>query len=293
MSDRDTCMEEAFVFPCGTERLVGIVASPAQQTQCRTGVLIIVGGPQYRVGSHRQFVHLSRYLAAGGVACMRFDYRGMGDSTGPMRTFEEVAEDIRAAIDAFLARSPGLDRVILWGLCDGASAATFHASNDVRVGGLILANPWVRTPAGQAEAYLRHYYVRRLLDPAFWRKVMSGQFRVTKSMSDLKATVQTVRATATSPGPAGAVGGGSLPERVANGLARFAGPVSLLMSEDDYTAAEFRDRAKDHRGLRSALSRCDARWVELPGADHTFSTPESTDRVARATLDLVLRQAAT
>ena len=46
------------------------------------GVLIIVGGPQYRVGSHRQFVKLSRALSQHNIASMRLDSSGMGDSSG-------------------------------------------------------------------------------------------------------------------------------------------------------------------------------------------------------------------
>ena len=58
-----------------------------------TGVLVIVGGPQYRVGSHRQYVQLSRHLAEQGIASMRFDVRGMGDSPGVQRSFEEIDDE--------------------------------------------------------------------------------------------------------------------------------------------------------------------------------------------------------
>lgn len=90
------------------------------------GVLIIVGGPQYRVGSHRQFVLLSRRLAGEGYPAMRFDYRGMGDAGGAMRSFEDVRADIGAAIEAFQRAVPSLRRIVLWGLCDAASAALLY-----------------------------------------------------------------------------------------------------------------------------------------------------------------------
>jgi hypothetical protein len=93
-------VERALMFECGGETLVGVLAEPASPAM--VGVLIIVGGPQYRAGSHRQFVLLSRQLAATGVAAMRFDYRGMGDSTGSPSSFDDVSEDIAAAIDAGL-----------------------------------------------------------------------------------------------------------------------------------------------------------------------------------------------
>lgn len=54
------------------------------------GLLMVVGGPQYRVGSHRQFVLLARDLAAAGIPVFPFDYRGMGDSTGQARDFEGI-----------------------------------------------------------------------------------------------------------------------------------------------------------------------------------------------------------
>ena len=44
-----------------------------------TAVLVVVGGPQVRAGSHRHFVQLARHLATHGHAVMRFDVRGMGD----------------------------------------------------------------------------------------------------------------------------------------------------------------------------------------------------------------------
>ena len=68
--------EETTVFACAGDTLMGILAKP--ETPADTGVIVIVGGPQYRVGSHRQFVLLSRALAAAGYAVLRFDYRGMG-----------------------------------------------------------------------------------------------------------------------------------------------------------------------------------------------------------------------
>src|ERR1700758_722935 len=87
--------ETALTFLCGGERMLGILSRP--DVPATRGVLIMVGGPQYRVGSHRQFLLLARHLAAHGVPALRFDYRGMGDSEGGMRTFEHVEDDLRAA----------------------------------------------------------------------------------------------------------------------------------------------------------------------------------------------------
>jgi exosortase A-associated hydrolase 1 len=135
--------EQTVVFDCAGDSLIGVLNGVALST--RRGVLIVVGGPQYWVGSQRQFTLLSRHLAEHGLPTLRFDYRGMGDSDGGGRTFECVGADIHCAIDRFFASVPGLKDVVLWGLCDAASAALFYAHQDVLVSGLVLLNPCVRT----------------------------------------------------------------------------------------------------------------------------------------------------
>lgn len=174
--------ERALRFQCEGDGLLGILHAPAGTAQA-PGVLIIVGGPQYRVGSHRQFTLLARGLAARGHAVMRFDYRGMGDSDGEPRNFEELDADIRSAIDEFLGQVPGLGAVVLWGLCDGATAALLAADHPA-VKGLVLANPWVHTERGQAQAVMRHYYFQRLLQRSFWQKVLGGRFAPLRSLRE-------------------------------------------------------------------------------------------------------------
>ena len=116
--------EERFVtFACEADTCVGVLSTPRHVPRPPPiGVVIVVGGPQYRVGSHRQFALLGRALATAGIPALRFDYRGMGDSEGDARTFECVDRDIGCAIDA-LVHATGATGVVLWGLCDGASAS--------------------------------------------------------------------------------------------------------------------------------------------------------------------------
>ena len=97
-------VETPLLFQCDGKQLLGMLHLPQQPV--RTGVVMVVGGPQYRVGSHRQFLLLSRFLAQHGVAVFRFDYRGMGDSEGEISSFEAVDDDLKAAIDTFLAHAP-------------------------------------------------------------------------------------------------------------------------------------------------------------------------------------------
>ena len=94
----------------GEEDLLGIIHLP--EAVSRRGVVILVGGPQYRVGSHRQFLLLARALAQHGVPVLRFDFRGMGDSDGEFHGFEKLDKDIAAAIDAFAAAVPQVDELV-------------------------------------------------------------------------------------------------------------------------------------------------------------------------------------
>lgn len=62
------------------------------------GVLIVVGGRQYRVGAHRQFVSLARALAAAGYPAFRFDVRGTDGSQRHARHFLDCGDDLQSAI---------------------------------------------------------------------------------------------------------------------------------------------------------------------------------------------------
>lgn len=276
--------ERGFTFACGEATLIGIVH--AAQPAASRGVLIVVGGPQYRVGSHRQFLLLARALAAQGVPVMRFDHRGIGDSDEPYRGFEALDLDIAAAIDAFVAQCPGLREIVLWGLCDAASAILFYAHRDPRVAGIVLLNPWVRTTESEARTYLRHYYLRRIADPDFWRGLVSGRFKPLESARSL-VELMGRRFGAAARAPAAAQAKGPLPDRMAAGLERYKGPVLLIMSGQDLTAREFDDTARESAAWRRLLTELRVSRRDLPPADHTFSRRIWRDKVAEWTSEWI------
>lgn len=274
--------ERALAFDCGGERLYGILSLPAGKAPATRGVLVVVGGPQYRAGSHRQFTLLARDLAQGGVPVLRFDYRGMGDSEGAIRPFDEVEDDLRAALDAFMAAVPGLREVVLWGLCDAASAIGMYAARDARVAGLVLLNPWVRTEDGLARATLRHYYRARLRDPAFWKQLLRGGLDWRRSLASLLALLRKARGT---PAPSESVATASLPERMRAGLQDFRGQVLLVISGADLTAREFCDLADADRAWKGVLAPPRVTRRQIDDADHTFSRRAWRDQVARWTAE--------
>ena len=279
--------EQASTFVCNGDRLLAITALP-QQCHHR-GVLVVVGGPQYRAGSHRQFTLLCRMLAARGIAAMRFDFRGMGDSEGSARSFMDVGEQLRAASDHFSRQCGRLREIVLWGLCDGASAALMHASSDARIAGLVLLNPWVRTEEGLARAYIKGYYLKRVLSASFWCKVRAGHFRFGEAGRSLLANFAAASGRRSNEATAEpATANASLPNRMLEGWARFQGRILLVLSGNDLTADEFRQLVASDRRWSDALAEPRVARHEVAGANHTFASSEWRAQVERATADWVL-----
>jgi exosortase A-associated hydrolase 1 len=275
-------LETPLLIDCAGTAMPGIVTAPlgaaAPVGAEQVGVLILVGGPQYRIGSHRQFVLLARHLAAHGYAVLRFDRRGMGDGAGERVPFEAMGAEIDAAAAALKRACPQVRKLALWGLCDGASAALVHwqQMRDPGIAGLGLLNPWVRSTATQARALVKYYYLKRLGQPDFWRKVLSGKFSGAKAARELAGNL------------AGAVkgdaGGADWHALMAQALREYPGELLLVLSGQDYTAREFTEWTRTVPHLAGFDQRAGVTRCELPQADHTFSTAAWRAGVEHATL---------
>lgn len=272
-----THRNEVLDIACEGESLIGILSTPALSG--KTGVIIVVGGPQYRIGSHRQFVLLARHLADAGYPVLRFDHRGIGDSSGDARDFESIESDIHAAINAMYARLPSLQGVVLWGLCDAASAALLHQHHrqDARVRGLALVNPWVRSHETLARAHIKHYYADRLRQSSFWRKLFRREISG-RAWVGLFSNLRTMLSGSSTRRPEG------FQRQMAQAWQQFSGPLLLILSERDYTAKEFIEAIASQVAWREALQKTGLTRVDVTQADHTFSSQADREHVERATL---------
>lgn len=278
--------EQPLEFACAGQRMLGVLARPAAPS--RLGVLVVVGGPQYRAGSHRQFVLLARALAAAGVPVLRFDLRGMGDSDGSRTEFYDADADVDAALSAFQAALPGLERIVLWGLCDGATACALYPITDRRVAGLALVNPWLRTEQLAAQARLEHYYRKRLFDARFWRKLLQGRARVMRSLQGVLSAWRGSRAAALS--SAAPTRARSWPADAVANLAQDDRPRLVVLSGRDAVAEEFRTAATRDARLDAALRAAVTERLDVAEANHTFSTSRTRAILFDGTLDWLLRR---
>jgi hypothetical protein len=129
--------QRAVRFHSAGNALIGIVDVPERPLV--RGMLILADSTQYRAGSHRQFTLLSRLLAARGVAVMRFDRAGAGDSEG--QAGAHGVEDIGAAMKEFFIHVPEMKESVILAPGDAAAGAALYAAGDARVTGLALLDP--------------------------------------------------------------------------------------------------------------------------------------------------------
>lgn len=124
--------ESAIHFDVNGQRCHGMVHMPQNLTARVPAVLMLHGFTGQRMEPHRLFVLFSRLLAQHGIASLRFDFRGSGESEG---LFEEMTvsrelEDVIAAHKYLLSR-PEVDgsRVGLLGLSMGGMVAALSMAH--------------------------------------------------------------------------------------------------------------------------------------------------------------------
>ena len=142
--------EQPHYFSAGAETLFGVATEPTTSPN-GIEVLTVCGGgwiPSFHRG--QMWARLGRRLAADGYRTFRFDYHGVGESTGTVQFAidQPLVGDARAALDAF---SQG-GRTVLVGTCGGArTAAALGADLDDVAGVALMAVP-VRTGRSNTEA---------------------------------------------------------------------------------------------------------------------------------------------
>ena len=251
-------------------------------------------------------VTMARQLAREGVASLRLDFAGIGDSL-PLPDppaeilYNDVALPQLAAAFSYVQARVGVQRpLVVVGVCSGGYAAFRQAVVDERVSGLLLANVqrFVWQEGMSLEAALRvnskstQAYRRLLFRPDTWARVLRGEVNVRliagkfaqgwknnvshlaqAVWSGIQAAVTVRTVPSTLPGP-------HRPDTIPGCFALMAKRgtnVTVLYSEDDGGRDEF----ASHVGLdgKRFLALAGTRLQVVPGADHVLTTPASRDNL--------------
>ncbi len=264
-------MRRLISFPCEGETLVGTLDAGDGDR----GLLLVTGGSQTRIGSHRIYERLAKSLSEQGISCFRFDRRGVGDSSGEDPGFLGSAPDIHAAAAAFRHSAPNVDRMFGFGLCDGASALALFGG-DCRLDGIVMVNPWLVEAAADAPppAAIKDHYRRRLLSREGWKKLASGSVDIRKVYKGLLSILRPPPQT-------------GLAADVASSLDRSRLTTEVVLAEADATAvAAAAELDKPvFRGRIACVRR-------LQTDSHTFARPGDEASLAGAVTDAIDRLAA-
>lgn len=127
------------------ERVVGIVTLPAAPRQNMPAFLLMNAGVVHRIGPHRINVKLARQLASDGIASLRIDLSGLGDSPAsnePQHGGQQALRDLRLGM-AYLEQTQGVRRFVVFGICSGAVNGYRLALDDDRVSGLFMLDGYM------------------------------------------------------------------------------------------------------------------------------------------------------
>lgn len=238
-------MRSVISFACGEATLFATLdAAPGA-----IGLLIVSGGNEIRIGAHRGMALLAQRLAAKGIPVLRFDRRGIGDSTGTNGGFLTSGPDIACAAATFRAEA-GIERLVGFGNCDAATALVLFGAG-AGLDRLILANPWVieQDDALPPAAAIRARYAEKLGDPREWLRLARGGVDLRKLLGGLAKIMQTRPAVADS-----------LTQRLSAALSASRLEATILLAARDNTAIAFRE------SWDGAVTVCDT-------DSHSFARP--------------------
>jgi exosortase A-associated hydrolase 1 len=239
-----------------------------------TGLLLVTGGTQTRIGSHRMYERLAGALADAGWPCFRYDRRGVGDSEGEDPDFKASGPDLAAAAAAFRREQPQLKRLLGFGLCDGASTLALHGKA-AGLDGYILVNPWfVEAEAGEPPAAaIKSRYKEQLLSLDGWKRLLSGSISYRKVLKGLGRIV------ASKPS--------SLAGEISASLTKARVPAQLVLATRDSTAIAA--QAEWSSPAFASLRRANPEPLTIDSDAHTFSRPGDEEALLAAVREALTR----
>ena len=169
--------------------LWGVLARPASGPLRQAGVVFCNTGGDPRCGIGRFHVQAARRLADQGVASLRFDFAGLGDSPAREGLRSHIYEtdrlgDLEAAVERL--RAEGATSIVLAGVCGGAHHALHGALALDQVQGAFMISPvrLVWTPDASLDIGKRdegratQAYMKGAASLETWKRLLAGRVDV-------------------------------------------------------------------------------------------------------------------
>lgn len=182
-------------------QIAGMIHRPLHPKGKVPAVLMCHGFASNKLGRYRLYVSIAERLAQSGIAALRIDFRGCGESEGSFSdvTLESEISDARRALH-YLRHDPQIDptRIGILGNSFGSAIAVLTAHQDQQIKSLVLLaalfhsqhwrEEWERILSHSSETSKRE--MARLLDgntpgPAFYKSFF--QLNLEKPLSTLHA----------------------------------------------------------------------------------------------------------
>lgn len=263
-------------------------------------MLFVNAGRDYHIGWARVSVNQARAFAARGIASLRFDASGIGDSPAAADGPEEILysqaqiDDVRLAIDALAGL--GFQAPILIGRCSGAYAAFNAAVADARIRRLVIVNNerFVWDPDESVEDAIRYSHRSAgdlgatLARKDGLRRLLTGKLRVGPAGRYLLYRYRKKLSVRLAPVLGRLTKHGRLHHECHRRFAVLAGrkvELSLIYAEGDVGLAELQTYfGEAGKGLAAYPN---ASLTMLPDADHNFTHLAAGRRLLDALVRIV------
>ena len=283
-------------FDVGADTLFGIMSFPIGDPIGK-GVLLAPGGgtPSSSMERNRVYVALARALAGLGFHVFRFEWHGVGESTGRVLGFrldEPFDDELVGA--AKVLRSEGIEDLTIVGSCFGARTALAAFRQIPGIRALVLISPPTRDFAlseRQTAGWRIRDYALALVRP---RRLVGGDDRLTPRRyvrylsSGLRVALRRVRARI-----AGSREGLDwVSHAFVKGLSSVVKrgvPALVLYGAGDDEYQDFIDAQRGSVGRIVASGGRQLQIVVVPGKVHGFTRLEGQERAIRVTTDWVAR----
>lgn len=270
-------MERHFHFESQGSRLLGVVHAPDEAVCEPLGIVLLHGWAGYRIGAHQMLVKLAREACARGYSCLRFDFRGRGDSEGDAAatTLTTMIADAQAAAQELLSED-GVQGIAFVGDCSGSEVAIGAGPLVDNCRALVLwSAPIVGASREATDKAKRRdvvgQYWSKLFRRETWSKLLAGRLQLGMIRKALVG------------GGKGAGEQGSESDKDIDWLERFTGfggDVLFVYGGSDPTA---RDALEHYENLTARAGR-DWHSHLVDGANHAFYSAKWERELIDATL---------